>query len=237
VARDQGKENNLLALHEWKVRGMKGTFGVQLASALAGILLACGVAAAQGPGGGGSMGHGFGDHQPPMERAFRFDGERGQFWNNPRIVEKLKLTDDQRKAMDGILQDHRVTLIDLRANEEKAEVEMEPLMRADEPNESAILAQIDKIAQARAELEKANARFLLALRSKLTPEQWKQVQAFREDRRQGDWGHNEHGQGMHGPGGPGGQYHPHGAPPAPPAGQPNAPPPPQQPGAGSGDSQ
>ena len=45
------------------------------------------------------------------------------------------------------------------------------------------LAQIDKVAQARAELEKANARFLLALRAKLTPEQWKALQAFRAERR------------------------------------------------------
>ena len=50
---------------------------------------------------------------------------------------------------------------------------MEPLVRADQPNEAKILAQIDKVAQARAELEKANARYLLALRSKLTPDQWK----------------------------------------------------------------
>jgi periplasmic protein CpxP/Spy len=215
---------------------MKGTFAIRLASALTGVLLAAGLAAAQGPpaGGGRGMGPGFGDHQPPMERAFRFEGERGQFWNNPRIVEKLKLTDDQRKAMDGILQEHRVTLIDLRANVEKAEVEMEPLMSADEPNESAILAQIDKIAQARAELEKANARFLLALRSKLTPEQWKQVQAFQEDRGPSNgWRHGGNGPGMHAPQG---QFHQPGGPP-PPGGQDGTPPPPQQPGPGTGDPQ
>jgi len=68
-------------------------------------------------------------------------------------------------------------------------------VRDDQPNESAILAQIDKVAQARAELEKANARYLLALRSKLTPEQWKQVQEFRENRGQmrGNWGDGGHG--------------------------------------------
>ncbi len=225
---------------------MKATIAVRLVSALAGVLLLGGWVAAQGPGDGRGMGPqsgmgpgpGFGDHRPPMERAFPFERDRGQFWNNPRIVERLKLTDDQRKAMDAILQDHRVTLIDLRANEEKAEVEMQPLMRADEPNETAILAQIDKIAQARAELEKANARFLLAIRSKLTPEQWKQVQAFREDHGPGAWGRDGHGQGMHGPGmhGQGGQFHPHGAPAAPPAGQPGTPPP-SQPGPGTGDPQ
>lgn len=170
------------------------------------------------------MGPGFGDHQPPMERAFRFEGARGQFWNNPRIVEKLKLTDDQRKAMDGILQDHKVTLIDLRANVEKAEVEMQPLMSADQPNENAILAQIDKIAQARAELEKANARFLLAIRSKLTPDQWKQVQQFRVEHRQegGQWGRGGHE--------PGGQFHRQGPPP--PGGQRGPSAAPQAPGPG-----
>ena len=53
----------------------------------------------------------------------------------------------------------------------------------DQPNESQILGQIDKVAAARAELEKANARFLLAIRAKLTPEQWKSLQESRADRR------------------------------------------------------
>ncbi len=79
------------------------------------------------------------------------------------------------------------------------------------------MAQIDKVAAARAELEKANARYLLALRSKLTPEQWKQVQEFRHgDGREG-WGQEGRRPDRMGPGrrGPGG---PDGPPPAPPAG-------------------
>jgi periplasmic protein CpxP/Spy len=195
----------------------------RLVLAVAGVLMAGGLAGAQGPGGPG-MGHGFGEHRPPMERAFG-DGAREQFWNNPRVVAQLKLTDDQRKAMDGILQQHKVTLIDLRANLEKAEVTMQPLMKADQPNENAILSAIDKIAQARAELEKANARFLLAIRGQLTADQWKQMRTMHEehaeahhDGQRGGWGHG--GPGGSG-GGPGGQFHrqqgpPPGAP-APPA--------------------
>jgi protein CpxP len=205
---------------------------------LAGVLMAGGMAVAQGPGGPG-MGPGFGQHRPPMERAFGSDGGHGQFWNNPRIVTQLKLTDDQRKAMDGIMQDHRVKLIDLHANLEKAEVTMQPLMKADQPNETAILAAIDKIAQARAELEKANARFLLAIRGQLTADQWKQMQAMHENRgedrgRDGrGWGQDGGRQGMHGQGG---QFHrQQGTPPAgaPPQG---APPPASQP-SGSGEVQ
>src|ERR1035438_8115909 len=158
-----------------------------------------------GSGSMGGPGQGIDGHRPPFERAFGGGGIGGRWWNNPRIVERLKLTDDQRKQFDQILLQHRETLIDLHANLAKAELALEPLVRDDQPNESAILAQIDKVAQARAELEKANARYLLALRSKLTPEQWKQVQEFRENRGQmrGNWGEGGHGPVEPGGGGPG----------------------------------
>ena len=204
--------------------------------AIAGVLLA-GTALAQGPGGGmgpGSgmgPGAGFGEHRPPMERAFGAQGAHGRWWNNPKVVERLKLTDEQRKSFDGILLDHRAKLIDLRASLEKAELTLEPLMSDDSPNEAKILAQIDKVAQARAELEKANAGFLLAIRAKLTPEQWKQMQAFRANHERAGRGREERGPGHGGqrPGGwkqggqgPDGQHH-QAHPPAPPVAEPQAP--------------
>jgi Spy/CpxP family protein refolding chaperone len=162
---------------------MKAHTAIQMAIITVALLAAGLVGAAQaGPGPG--PGPGFGEHRPPMERMLGGGfGEHGRWWNNPTVMDKLKLTDDQRKAMDDILQQHREQLIDMRASVEKAEVAMQPLIDADQPNESAILSQIDRIAQARAELEKANARFLLALRSKLTPDQWKQLQAMRAEHR------------------------------------------------------
>ena len=216
---------------------------------IAGVLMTGGMASAQGPGGPG-MGPGFGQHRPPMERAFGRAGGGGQFWNNPQVVANLKLTDDQRKAMDGILQQHKMTLIDLRANLEKAEVTMQPLMKADQPNESAILAAIDKVAQARAELEKGNARFLLALRGQLTADQWKQLQTMHTNQMQHGEMHGqmrEQGRGGWGQGGPrpgmngqGGQFRRQGGPPpagaAPQAAPPAQPAPGSQP-SGSGEQQ
>lgn len=191
---------------------MKSALAVRAGLAIGSLLMA-GVAMAQAPG--PMDGPAFG-HRPPIERAFGGHGIEGRWWNNPKIIERLKLTDDQRKAFDQILLEHREKLIDLRANVEKAELAMEPLVQADEPNESAILAQIDKVAQTRAELEKANARYLLALRSKLTPDQWKQVQEFRKNRGREGWGPDGRrpegmGPGRRGPGGDG----PGGPPPAP----------------------
>jgi Spy/CpxP family protein refolding chaperone len=176
------------------------------AAALAVTFFAILTAGAQAPDNApGVDGPGFGQHRPPFERAL---GPHGRFWNDPAMVEKLKLSDDQRKQMDDILQQHREKLVDLRSSVEKSELVLEPLMKADQPDENKILAQIDQVAQARAELEKANARFLLALRSKLTPDQWKQLQAERANRPQGqrrNFGPNNRGNGGLFRGGQGGQ--------------------------------
>ena len=151
----------------------------------------------------GQPGHGYGTPQPP--RSARPPMERlqpqGRWWNNPEMVQKLSLTSDQQKKMDDIFQQNRLRLIDLNATLQKEEITMEPMMAADTPDEPKILAQIDKIAQARTELEKANARFLLGIRRILTQDQWKKLQA--------EMPHPEGGRGA-GQGGPG-------SPPNPPA--------------------
>jgi hypothetical protein len=49
------------------------------------------------------------------------------------------------------------------------------LIEADQPDESQVIAQIDKVAQARANLEKSNAQMLLAIRRVLTVDQWKKL--------------------------------------------------------------
>jgi protein CpxP len=136
---------------------------------------------AQGPPEGGL---GMGPHRPPMEREMGPRGEHARWWNDQRAIDKFKLTETQRKSMDDIYQQHRLTLVDLHGTLEKAELAMEPMMQEDQPDEGKILSQIDRVAQARAELEKANARMLFDLRKQLTPEQWKQVQADRAARRQ-----------------------------------------------------
>jgi Spy/CpxP family protein refolding chaperone len=242
-----------------KEKAMKARMVGPLVLAVAGILLSGMAAGAQGFGGGpgGPGGPGAGGQRPPFERAFGAMSAQKGWWNNPRMVERLKLTDAQRKSMDDIMMAHREKLIDLKANLEKAELAMQPLMSADEPNDAATIAQIDKVVAARGELERANARFLLAIREKLTPDQWKQVKSFREEGgmrggmrdggRDGQrWGRGGQRPGMNGgPGGQGGpgmngpngqQFRHHGPPP--PAGTP--PTTPQgapAPGTGTGEQQ
>lgn len=150
---------------------------------LLGIVLSSGIAVAQQ--GGPPPPNGSGDNmgpppmegrRPPMERAFHM-GPHGRWWNNPEFAQKLGLTADQQKRMEAVFEQARPNLMDLSANVRSQETGLEPLLGVDQPDEGKILAQIDHVAQARAELEKANARMLLGLRRVLTPDQWKTLQA------------------------------------------------------------
>ena len=96
----------------------------------------------------------------------------GTWWRNPSYATKLSLTTEQQKRMDDVFQQYRLRLIDLNATLDKEEFILEPMLEADRLDEIKVGAQIDKIANARAELEKANARMLLGIRQVLTPEQW-----------------------------------------------------------------
>jgi periplasmic protein CpxP/Spy len=172
---------------------------------------------AQDGSGGRGRGLDGGPRVPPMERAFR-GMENGRWWNNPRVAEQIGLTDDQKKKMDDIFQQHRLQLIDLNAALQKQQAIMEPLIQSDQPEESKVLSQIDAIATARANLEKDRARMLFSLRQTLTADQWKKLQTLaRDGRPRGD-----RGQGGGRRGGPDGGAPPTGQqpPPGPPTNAP-----------------
>lgn len=103
-------------------------------------------------------------------------GLQGTWWRDSRWVQALDLTADQQRKMDDAFRQNRIKLIDLTATLEKAELMLEPLVEnVKAGDEAKILTQIDDVANARAELEKANARLLLAIRQVLTQDQWNKL--------------------------------------------------------------
>jgi Spy/CpxP family protein refolding chaperone len=133
---------------------------------------------------------GGGFHGRPQEGGMGFHiGPQGAWWKSPMVVQRLSLTADQTKKMDDIFQQSRLQLIDLKAAVEKQQVMLEPMLSANPLDVAKASAQIDKVAQARADLEKANAKMLLGIRGVLTADQWTKLR----DHRFGE-----------GPGGPGG---------------------------------
>lgn len=152
----------------------------------------------------------------PLPRHMRDDAHpgfffamRGMWWKDPDLVKSLNITPDQQKKMDDIFEKSRLELIDLKAALEKQEVILHPMLDENPPDTNKVLAQIDRVAQARANLEKGNARMLLGIRAVLTPDQWTKLreQGHRRFRDRRSW------RDGHGRGGPDGAP----APPPPPA--------------------
>ena len=99
----------------------------------------------------------------------------GKWWKDSELMRKIGVSDEQVQKIEKIFQNHRLELIDLHAALEKQEAILEPLIEGDQPDEAQVIAQIDKVAQARANLEKSNAQMLLAIRRVLTVDQWKKL--------------------------------------------------------------
>jgi Spy/CpxP family protein refolding chaperone len=106
-------------------------------------------------------------------------GPSGTWWRNKTYIDGLSLTTEQQKKMDEVFQQYRVKLIDLNAGVDREEAILEPMLEAAKLDEAKAAAQIDKVADARAALEKTNARMLLAIRQVLTPEQWTKLNTNR----------------------------------------------------------
>jgi Spy/CpxP family protein refolding chaperone len=111
-----------------------------------------------------------------MDRSMHV-GPPGRWWSDPRLVQLLQLTGEQQKAMDSALERSRGRLIELNSAFRTEEAVLETLVAADNVDEPKIFVQIDRVAGARAELEKANGRMLIELRKILNSEQWRRLQA------------------------------------------------------------
>lgn len=157
---------------------MKGIVGIGI-----GLLLCAGIALAQGapmhPG----------EAAPPVEAAQlpapkppQPPPDLGKWWKNSAIAKELELTDAQVAQIEQTFLEHRLKLIDLRAEVERQEARLQPLIEADQPDEAKVSAQLDALLAARGRLEKAQAMMMLAIRKVLSVEQWKRLEAIKEQR-------------------------------------------------------
>jgi len=76
----------------------------------------------------------------------------GRWWKRAEVAKALGLDDAQIQKIEQIFQDSRLKLVDLHASLEKEEIKLEPMIEADNPDETAVMGAIDRIAAGRAAL-------------------------------------------------------------------------------------
>ena len=107
---------------------------------------------------------------------------KGTFWRDPDWVSRLSLQPEQVKKMEETFRTFRLKLIDVSAALEKDELLLTPLVEQLPGGDSAKLnAQIDKVADDRAELEKTNSKMYIAILQILTPAQWTKLRENKKD--------------------------------------------------------
>jgi Spy/CpxP family protein refolding chaperone len=98
-------------------------------------------------------------------------GLGGRWWDDHGTVRKLNLNPDQQRHMDTIFEANKPTLINLYTNYQREELNLANLSHADLQDETKVFAAIDRVSQARTDLEKENAHILLQIRQQLDPQQ------------------------------------------------------------------
>ena len=98
-------------------------------------------------------------------------GPPGRWWDDSGFARSLNIDSRQQHRMDDVFSANRGTLLKLYKNLHEEEKQLAKTIRSKDLDENAIFAQIDRVTEARGELEKANAHYLLQLRKEMTPEQ------------------------------------------------------------------
>ena len=119
----------------------------------------CGMKGGMGMAGGAMCGPGMGAGQGAM------------------MLEGLGLTAEQQKKVQELHERQARQQIQAGADLQLATMDLQKLMRADAPDKAKIDAQIDKVAQLRAQMQKSHMATMLEVRAMLTPEQLKMWQA------------------------------------------------------------
>src|SRR6058998_3458072 len=82
-------------------------------------------------------------------------GHHGKFWKRGDVRRKLELTEDQVRSLEQIFARNEQMLADLEADVKKKKADFEFLLADDRDDDKRIMAQVDLLEQARANLGKA----------------------------------------------------------------------------------
>ena len=128
------------------------------------------------PGGGGrpQPGDHAGGNNPGRDTAagsHAQTGPTGRWWDDTAYAHAVGLSGTQQKRMDQVFEQNRDGLFKLLGTLKHEEAQLTKVSKNAGASEAEVDAQIDRVAQARTELQKANTHLQLELRRQLTADQ------------------------------------------------------------------
>jgi hypothetical protein len=100
------------------------------------------------------------------------------WWGSP-VVHDLNLSDEQRRLIRSTVKDYRPHLMELRAEVERAEGDLEYQFNQQPVDPRKANEAIDRLAAARADLTRTLSQMSLKLRTVLSQQQWQELQRRR----------------------------------------------------------
>lgn len=98
-------------------------------------------------------------------------GPPGRWWDDRRFAHNLNLRSEQQKRMDNIFDTNRQGLTQLYSNLQREQGKLNSMSSTELADETKLFAAIDRVTQARAELQKANTHVMLQIRKELDASQ------------------------------------------------------------------
>ena len=106
----------------------------------------------------------------------------GKWWLNKTLTEKMQLSDSERNTLEEKYMESRRKMIDLKSKMEKQQLELDILLNQADADKAQIIAQFDRLENARSELSKERFRLLIEIRDILGPERYQELKEMYRER-------------------------------------------------------
>ncbi len=105
----------------------------------------------------------------------------GKWWKRPAIVRGLNLTPEQQGKLEDIFSRRRREFVDLKADVERRQIDVEELVSAKDSDSKKVVASVDALEQSRLRLRKTATMMFLEQKDVLSAGQWQQILTRRDE--------------------------------------------------------
>ena len=101
------------------------------------------------------------------------------WWNNPEVANDMHLTEAQKKQLEQVSTNIKLTLIDAGATGLKSYVRLQSLLDTDPFDRAAFNQELDAASAAASRLVKDFGQMAVTVRTTLTAEQWHKLEGMK----------------------------------------------------------